>query len=75
MINEPLAVWCDRDNSGSIGGSEQASANLIWDFGESDEYPAIRCTPLEPDEWRSWWSLNGEGKPQLNQTRLDALTN
>ena len=74
--DEPLAVWCDRDNSGSIEEGEKIVANLIWDFGESDEYPAIRCTPLAPDEWRSWWSLVGTpGKPQLNQTRLDEVLN
>ncbi len=67
----PLAVWCDRDNSGSIEAGEETDDHLIWDFGESDEYPAIRCTPTSPAEWRSWWFLNGTGKPQLNQTRLD----
>ncbi len=72
--DEPLAVWCDRDNSGSIEADEKIDANLIWDFGESDEYPANNCIPLEPDEWRSWWSLEGTpAKPQLNQTRLDQL--
>ncbi len=72
--NEPLAVWCDRDNSGTIETAEQNSDNLIWDFGTSSEYPAIRCTPLAPDEWRDWWSLEGmPAKPQLNQTRLDDL--
>ena len=75
MIDEPLAVWCDRDNSGSIEMGERNPGNLIWDFGESDEYPAIRCTPIRPDDWRSWWSLNEEGKPQLNQTCLDEVLN
>ncbi len=72
--DEPLAVWCDRDNSGSIEGDEKIDANLIWDFGTSSQYPAIRCTPLAPAEWRSWWSLEGTpAKPQLNRTRLDQL--
>ena len=74
--NVPLAVWCDRDNSGDIEGGEETSDNLIWDFGTSSQYPAIRCTPIDPAEWRSWWSLEGTpAKPQLNQTRLDALLN
>ena len=73
MIDEPLAVWCDRDNSGSIETGEDIDANLIWDFGESDEYPAIECTPIAPAEWRSWWYLNSTGQPELNQTRLDEL--
>ncbi len=75
MINEPLAVWCDRDNSGDIGIGEKKPGNLIWDFGESNEYPAIRCTPLEPDEWRDWWFLNASGKPELDRDRLDEALN
>ncbi len=73
LTDEPLAVWCDRDNSGSIEIGEQTNDNLIWDFGTDVEYPAIRCTPLKPAEWRSWWFLDGDGAPQLNQTRLDEL--
>ncbi len=68
---EDITIYCDRDNSGDIEAEERTSDNLIWDFGESDEYPSIRCIPTAPDDWRSWWYLNGTGKPQLNQTRLD----
>ncbi len=72
--DEPLAVWCDRDNSGSIEMDEKIDANLIWDFGTSSQYPAIRCTPLDPDGWRDWWSLEGTpAKPTLNRDRLDQL--
>ncbi len=74
MSDEPLAVWCDKDNSGSIESDERTNDNLIWDFGESDEYPAIRCTPLDPEDWRDWWSLEGTpAKPRLNWDRLDNL--
>ena len=73
MIDEPLAVWCDEDNSGSIEGEERIHGNRIWDFGTNTKYPAIRCTPIDPDYWRGWWSLDGDGEPQLNQTRLDNL--
>ena len=69
--NVPLAVWCDEDNSGSIEAAEQTSANLIWDFGDSDEYPAINCTPTSPAEWRNWWFLNTSDKPQIRQSLLD----
>ena len=71
--DEPLAVWCDKDHSGSIEADERTDDNRVWDFGTSNEYPAIRCTPLPPDEWRSWWFLDDNGKPQLNRTRLDML--
>ena len=71
--DELLAVWCDKDNSGTIEADEQTNDNLVWDFGTSSEYPAIRCTPITPAGWRSWWSLDGNGKPQLDQTRLDTL--
>ena len=70
--DEPLAVWCDRDHSGNITEGEKTIDNLIWDFGTSSQYPAIRCTPITPVEWRSWWSLVND-KPQLNQARLDNL--
>ena len=73
MIDEPLAVWCDRDNSGSIESDERIPDNLIWDFGTDMEYPVIRCTLLPPDEWSDWWSLGGEGNPQLDRTRLNQL--
>ncbi len=71
--NVPLAVWCDEDNSGSIESDEQTPGNLIWNFGTSSQYPAIRCTPLAPDDWRDWWSLNASGKPELDRARLDDL--
>ena len=73
--DEPLAVWCDRNNSGSIEEGEKIDDNLIWDFGESDEYPAIRCTPMDPDEWRDWWSLNATDQPELDRGRLDEVLN
>ncbi len=71
--DEPLAVWCDKDNSGNITAGERTDENRIWDFGTSSQYPAIRCTPIGPDEWRDWWSLDGSGDPAINQARLDAL--
>ena len=73
MTDEPLAVWCDKDNSGSIEEGEGTDDNLIWDFGTSSQYPAIRCTPMAPGEWRSWWSLDESDSPALNRTRLDRL--
>jgi len=69
----PLAVWCDKDNSGSIEDGEKTDGNRVWDFGTSIQYPAIRCTPITPAEWRSWWSLGSNDDPQLDQTRLDDL--
>ena len=71
--NVPLAVWCDEDNSGSIESAEQTPGNLIWNFGDSDEYPAINCTPTSPAMWRSWWFLNSTGKPQIDQSLLDNM--
>ncbi len=71
----PLAVWCDRDNSGNIEEAEKIDDNLIWDFGGTNEYPAIRCTPISPADWRNWWSLNSAGEPELNQMLLDQELN
>ena len=73
--DEPLAVWCDKDNSGVIEGDEENNDNRIWDFGETNEYPAIRCTPLDPDDWRNLWSLDMDGEPQLNQMLLNNTLN
>ncbi len=75
MSDEPLAVWCDRDNSGSIEAGEGIDANRIWDFGTSSQYPAIKCTPISPTEWRDWWFLNASGKPELDRERLDEALN
>ena len=61
-IDEPLAIWCDRDKSGSIDDGERDPNNRIWDFGGTNDYPAIRCTPISPTEWRSLWSVDGAGK-------------
>ncbi len=71
--DEPLAVWCDKNNSKRIEPDERTDSNFVWDFGTSSEYPAIRCSPLNPAEWRSWWSLDKGGKPRLNQARLNKL--
>ena len=62
MSDEPLAVWCDKDKSGSIEEAEKIDDNRIWDFGGTNDYPAIRCTPIDPDDWRSLWSVDGAGK-------------
>ncbi len=71
---EPLAVWCDRDNSESIESDERTNDNRIWDFGTENEYPAIRCTPIAPADWRDWWFLNRTtGDLQLDQARLNEL--
>ena len=76
MSDEPLAVWCDEDKSGSIESDEQTHGNLIWDFGGTNDYPAINCTPTSPDEWRGWWSLEGmPAKPQLNEMLLNNTLN
>jgi len=69
---DDITIYCDKNNSESIESNEQDSDNRIWDFGTSSQYPAIRCTPVPPAEWRSWWSLVND-EPQLNQTRLDSL--
>ena len=70
--DEPLAIWCDEDLSGSIEPDERTDGNRVWDFGTDGEYPAIRCGPISPAEWRSWWFLNRmTNSIQLNQTRLN----
>ena len=68
---ENITIWCDRDNSGDIEEAERDPANRIWDFGTENEYPVVRCSSLSPAEVRSWWFLDENDKPQLNQTRLD----
>jgi len=68
-----ITIYCDRDASNSIEPAEQTDANRIWDFGMANQYPVIRCLPIPPAEWHSWWFLNGTGEPELNQTRLDDL--
>lgn len=45
QVKDPVMHFCDRDGSGSIESAEQTDDNLIWDFGDSRQLPAIRCTP------------------------------
>lgn len=45
-------VWCDSNNDGLISANEQREDNLVWDFGSSFEYPAIRCALLSPAKQR-----------------------
>ncbi len=66
-----ITIWCDGDNSGAIEAAERRDDNRIWDFGTENEYPVVRCSSLSPAEVRSWWFLDENDKPQLNQTRLD----
>ncbi len=69
-----LPLWCDEDKNREITTDEQTDDNRVWDFGTPRDYPAIRCLPISPSEWRSWWYLNTTtNNPQLNRTRLDAL--
>ena len=50
-----ITRWCDSNNNGRIEEGERNNNNLIWDLGETDEYPAIRCIPITPAEWRDRW--------------------
>jgi len=43
QIDDNLARWCDTDESGYIEEEEMSSTNLLWDFGNSSQYPALRC--------------------------------
>jgi len=63
--------WCDEDLSGSIEEREKRDDNRIWDFGSTDDYPAIRCGLLSVEEQRTWWFVNELKDLQLNQTRFD----
>lgn len=44
---EPRTVWCDLNHNGRIEEEEQREENRIWDFGDTSQYPRIRCG-LEP---------------------------
>ena len=72
MRNVPLAVWCDKDRSGSIKDrKEKTNSNFIWDFGGRKEYPAIKCTPITPTKWRGLWDVNDSGNLVLYLDRSD----
>ncbi len=43
---EFITVWCDKDFSGRIEPSEQDPANLLWNFGGSNDYPSLDCSPI-----------------------------
>ncbi len=46
--------WCDTNYDGEIDGSEETDTNTIWDFGTSSDYPALRCTPIPPQQQRDF---------------------
>lgn len=50
---DDITRWCDTNLNGLIDSAERVDANLIWDFGRADEYPAIRCTTDELDDQRN----------------------
>ncbi len=69
-----LAVWCDENGNGKIDQkeSDEKEGIRVWNFGNSSEYPAINCTPIKPDEWRSLWSVEN-GKFKLHKDRWKKL--
>ena len=50
--------WCDSDGSGSIEEDEQDDDNRLWDFGDEDDYPALRCTLRGVAAQREWFREN-----------------
>ena len=64
-ISGGLSPWCDLNQNGELDTDERRQDNLIWDFGSSSQYPAIRCTPDATGLQRSGWQLSG-GKPVIN---------
>ena len=50
--------WCDSDRSGFIEKPEQDDDNRLWDFGDEDDYPALRCTLRGVAAQREWFREN-----------------
>ena len=46
--------WYDTNYDGEIDNSERRSSNSIWDFGTPSDYPTLRCTPITPQQQRSF---------------------
>jgi len=69
-----ITIWCDEDLSGEIESAERRDGNRIWDFGTSQDYPAIRCTSDTVDQQRAWWFLNNSN-PQLNMSLFNQELN
>lgn len=40
---KPLNYFCDRNRNGFIDPEERGLENYIWNFGSTNDYPAIRC--------------------------------
>lgn len=49
--------WCDENLDGSISHDEKRDENLLWDFGNSRQYPVLRCSPVIPDYQRFLLSM------------------
>lgn len=49
LDGEPQTIWCDSNHNGRIEEEEKVEENRIWDFGDSSQYPRIRCGLKQPD--------------------------
>ncbi len=38
-----VTIWCDLNNNGWVDREEAVDDNRVWDFGNSNQYPALRC--------------------------------
>ena len=42
-FDSALAIWCDNSADYRIDAKERRPDNLIWDYGNNNQYPALRC--------------------------------
>ena len=42
-VDDDLVRWCDRNRNGLVDEEERTEDNLLWDFGNSSQYPALTC--------------------------------
>ena len=68
LQSKDLTRWCDIDGDGRIEDAERVGS--MWDFGTSNDYPALRCTLRGVEVQRAWLMINKDIFRDRDQDRV-----
>ena len=74
IVNPRAASGEEAYMPGSDIFSKWKALDSCWDFGTDTQYPAIDCTPNQPDDQRQWYGFP-DFKIQVNTTSIDQRIN
>lgn len=75
--DNPLMTVADSDifSNWKNATCYDSGQEKIWDLGNNEEYPAIRCVPDKLPEQRQWYFFNSQGIIQVNKALIDERIN